>query len=234
MPDLPSITISASAVVPPRDSYFITVLGSMNPTIHHLYWYRHIGLINEEELQDAISAAGSSTTPLGSQLQFGKPPISINCQQNQWTIQSQTEGVWPRLIDITSRVFARLNDTPVTGFVLTVQRHIPTKSRDVRSALAARIRALELGFPKGKSFASGIGLNVIEEDYRVLTSIQPSVLGESDLFILYQRQYEAPKGEHFEYFDIGPLVEGRLDSFREAGSLFFHTALEKINSEVDE
>jgi hypothetical protein len=206
----------------------------MNPTIHHLYWYRHIGVLDEGELQEAIAAMGSSVTPVGSQLQFGTPTISINCLQNHWTIQSPTEESWQRLLEITTKVFARLDDTPVSGFALTVQRHVQTTSTDVKNILADLIRALGLGFPVGKSFGSAIGLNVIEEDYRVITSIQPSVLSESALFVLYQRQYETPKGPEFEHFDIGPLVANRLPNFREAGNAFIEHALENVNSSAGE
>jgi len=201
----------------PRETYFIAVAGNLNPAIHHLQWYRTIGAIDEAELKAALSVPFNQTSALLSQVQFGSPPFLITCQPEQWWIQSSDVNAWQRMLHVASLVFARLNETPVTSYALTAQKHIDTDSQDTKSLLAESLWELNLGLPKGKSTASNVTLSVIEEDFVVHASLQPSTLSEQAIFVFYQHLYQAPqapKGAPVGYFDMGVLLKGRFEKYR--------------------
>ena len=203
----------------PRETYFIAVAGSMNPAIHHLQWYRTIGAIDEAELKAALQIPINQTSALLSQVQFGSPPFLITCQPEQWWIQSSDVNAWPRMLDIAALVFARLNETPVTSYALSAQKHVDTDSPDTKSPLAETLWELNLGLPRGKSTASNITLSVIEEDFVVHTSLQASALSERAIYVFYQHLYQSPQAPQGAatggYFDLGVLLKGRFEKFRD-------------------
>lgn len=196
----------------PREAYFVVVTGAMNPAIHNPQWYRVIGAIDEPELQASLKISSNSTTSFLSQVQFGSPPITVSCQPEQWWIQANDVGSWPRILEIASLVFARLKETPLAFFGLQAQRHLETDASDIKSVLATSLIELNLGLPTGKSTGSTITLSVVEQDYEVTASIQPSYLSERSVFVMYQRQYEMPKAPS-GYVDFGVLLKARFEQF---------------------
>jgi hypothetical protein len=229
MPD-PKVPIAAgSSHTPPSDLYLVIVSGSMNPSIHHLVWYRMIGAIDESELQAALRTPFNTTTPVVSQFQVGTPALTVNCQAGQWSIQSSDASLWNRMVDIAALVFAKLNETPVSGYGLMAQRHIATAVADVKSVIAKSLSELDLGLPSGKIVASNIVSTVIEGDCKVGVSIQPSVLNERAVFGLYHRQYDAPKLQG-EYFDLGSLLHGRFAPFLSGADKFFSDLVAAVNA----
>jgi hypothetical protein len=206
----------AGSAPAPRETYFVIVSGAMNPAIHHAQWYRNIGAIDEAELQASLRVPTNSTSPLLSQVQFGSPPLTVICQPETWWIQSSNASSWLRMLDITALVFARLNETPVTAYGMTSQRHLDTVAPDTKSVLAESIWELKLGFPEGarKSSASNITLSVIEEDYIVSVSLQPSLLSERAIFVFLNCQYPSPKGPTGGYFDLGVVLKSRFAKYQ--------------------
>jgi hypothetical protein len=229
MPDPKVQSAAAISHTPPTDSYLVIVAGLMNPSIHHLQWYRMIGAIDESELQAALRTPFNTTTPVVSQLQFGSPTLTINCQAGQWWIQSTDASMWTRMVDIASLVFSKLNETPVSGYGLMAQHHIPTAVADVKSVIAKCLSEIDLGIPTGKIVSSNIAATATEEDYKVSVSIQPSVLNERAVFGLYHRQYDAPKLQG-EYFDLGALLNGRVAPFLSGADKFFSDLVAAVNA----
>jgi hypothetical protein len=221
-------------ILPPREIYTVLVAGYMNPAIHHPYWYRSIGAMDEVELQESQKLTTNATTPALSQVQFGSPRLSVTCQAGQWLIQSNDPALWERMVSITALVFSKLGETPVSAYGLLAQRHIKTESPDVKSAIASRICEFNLGFPSGKSTASSVQMTVIEEDYEVTALIQPSVMSEQSIFCQYHQQYQTPKFtegfEHFEYFDVGRLLRGRLENYLSGSDTFFTDTVSAVNA----
>jgi hypothetical protein len=204
--------MSDAEVTTPREAYFVVVSGAMNPAIHSPQWYRVIGAIDETELQESLKIPSNSTTSFSSQVQFGSPPLAVTCQPEQWWIQSSDAGSWARMLETASLVFARLKETPLVSFRLVTQRHIEADASDIKSVLARALIELKLGLPTGKSTGSTIALSVVEQDYEVNASIQPSYLSERSVFVLYQRQYEMPKAPS-GYVDFGVLLKARFEQF---------------------
>lgn len=223
-------TLTAAVVAPPRDNYTLFVNGAMNPAIHHAQWYRMIGAIDEQELQLALKSPNSGTTPIGSMVELVSPNIVVRCQPGQWSISATEEALWSRMMEILSLVFFKLQETPVSAIGLASQRHLDTEAADIKSVLGARIASLGLGLPSGRrSTQSTILLNVLEGDYELSTTIQPSVLNVRAVFGAYNRTYPTPKG--FEYFDVGPLLSERLSSFMSASKSFFANLVADIDAD---
>jgi hypothetical protein len=218
-------------VTTPRDSYFVVVSGQMNPAIHSPQWYRVIGAIDETELQASLKIPSNSTTSFSSQVQFGSPPLSVNCQSEQWWIHSSDVGSWPRMLEVASLVFARLKETPLESFRLQAQRHLATDASDIKSVVAGSLIELDLGLPTGKSTGSNILLSVVEQDYEVTVSIQPSNLSERSVFIMYQRQYEVPKAPS-GYVDLGALLKARFDQFSSGSAQVCTDVVAAVNARV--
>jgi hypothetical protein len=225
MPDAGAIAAA------PRELYFVIVSGAMNPAIHNPQWYRVIGAIDEAELQASLKIPSNSTTSFSSQVQFGSPPLSVTCQPEQWWIQSSDAGSWSRMLEIASLVFARLRETPLVSFGLQTQRHLDTGASNIKSVLGASLVALNLGLPTGKSTGSNIALSVVDQDYEVTTSIQPSYLSERSVFVLYQRQYEVPKAPS-GYVDLGVLLKARFDQFSSGSKQVGIDVVAAVNARV--
>jgi hypothetical protein len=216
----------------PRETFFIVVAGAMNPAIHHPQWYRTIGAIDEAELKAALQVPFNQTTPFVSQVQFGSPPLTVTCQPQQWWIQANKADAWGRMLDIASLVFTKLGETPVNSYGLTAQRHIDTEILDTKSVLAESIAEMGLGFPSGKkSSGSNVTLTVTEDDFVATSTIQPSVLSERAIFILYQCLYQAPKVPG-GYFDLGKLLRGRFERYQPEQKRIFEEMVAAVNARV--
>jgi hypothetical protein len=222
-------------ILPPREIFSVLVVGSMNPAIHHPFWYRSIGAMDEAELQGALKLPTNATTPALSLVQFGVPRLSVNCQQTQWLIQSNEPSQWERMVAISALVFSKLDETPVSAYGLLSQRHLPTQAPDVKSAIASSIFGLQLGFPAGKSTTSSVQMTVLEEDYELTTLIQPSVMSEQSIFCHYHQQYQAPRpSEGYEHFDLGALLKGRLEKYLSGSDKFCSDVVSALNVLTEE
>ena len=220
----------------PRETYFVVVNGQMNPAIHHPQWYRHIGAIDEAELQASLPIQTNSTSPVLSQVQFGSPALTVVCQPENWWIQSNDAQTWARMMDITALVFAKLNETPVNAYGFTSQVHIETVAPDTKSVLADSIWGLKLGFPEAsrKSTASNVTLSVVEEDAVITASLQPSLLSERAIFVFLNAQYPAPRGTTLGYFDLGVLLKGRFEKYLRVEEAIRADMLANVNSRAEQ
>lgn len=216
-------------IAPPREAFYVVVAGLMNPAIHHPHWYRVIGAIDEAELQSSLTNGVNSTTPIAAQLQFGVPRFSVSCQPGQWWIQTHDPDSWARMIKIASLVFSRLNETPVSAFGLLSQCHLDTQTSEVKSIIAKSIVDMNFGLRAGKSTASNVQMTVIEEDFEVITSIQPSLISEISIFGSHHCQYQPPKAPS-GYFDLGALLGARIEKYLETSKTFFSDIVAAVNT----
>jgi hypothetical protein len=214
--------------VPPAVTYTIAVGGSMNPAIHHLFWYLTIGAIDEAEYQASLKFPFNTTTQLMSQIRLVNPRLAIQCQPQEWMIQGFGDESWPRMVRIATLVFEKLKETPVVAYSMVSEKHLDTTIPDVKAVLADRIYGMNLALPRGNSVGSSIELTTAVEDYQVKTALQPSVTGLNKLFVYYQHQYIPPQ-EPGKYFDIGQLITERVDAFCEAQMILSRQAISALS-----
>jgi hypothetical protein len=215
---------------PPRDSCIIAVTGIMNPSVHSPQFYRTIGVIDEDELQASLKMP-LSITPMLSQFRFDA--ITVSCHPTQWWIETTNGESWERMIAIATRVFTQLGGTPVSGFTLAVQRHIDT-GVNVKPVIAQKIATLDLGFPSGTSSASSIELAITEEDYTAGSIMQPSVLGEQLLYLLYQREYQLSVATPGTLPQVGASIQNRLEKFLLGSNQYFDAGVSAIRGSEKE
>jgi hypothetical protein len=213
---------------PPRELHSIVVLGAMNPRLHHPQWYREIGAIDETELQSALSET-MNVTPTFTQFQFGNPPIVISSQADFWQIQLTEEKLWPRMVEMASIVFAKLDETPVSAFALNTQLHRDTSATDVKALIARVLVNLNFGLPTGKSEGADMTVNAIEDDYTVAMSVQASLLSERAVFVFYQSQYPTSAAAR-RHFELGSLLKARVDGYLAKSRTAIDNAVSAINT----
>jgi hypothetical protein len=214
------------------DIFSIVVVGAMNPRIHQPQWYRMIGAIDESELQAAQNTQMVISQAI-SQFRFSSDPvIAIVCAAEQWNIQSNSDAVWDRMLKIASITFSKLSETPISAYAFNVQKHFKTDLDSVKDELAEAISGMGLGFPVGKSIGSIIHTDLIEDDYKIHVSVQPSLNGESSVFIAYNSEYQAPAAPSGGYFDLGRLMSGRFAVHQEKSKKVMGDVVASINKRV--
>src|SRR5439155_2419718 len=113
------------------DLYSIVVAGSMNPSIHHPYWYRQNGLISQEELDAAISAEDTICLPPAAHFRISA--IDLECILSRWELKTTDSQLLDRLLDIAAKVFGILEHTPVVAIGINLnsrrQVSVPDVSR---------------------------------------------------------------------------------------------------------
>ncbi len=216
------------------DAFSIVIVGAMNPRIHHPQWYRTIGAIDEAELQSTLSGASVLITAMVSQFQFpaAEAAIAINCIPDRWTIQTNTDSTWERIANVAARVFEKLSETPCTIYGFNTQKHVKTEAPNVKDTMATAIAEMQLGFPIGRSLASAVQLQSTEDDHKITVSLQPSLAGESSIFVAYNTEYQAPTAAAGGYFDIGKLIVSKLPEHRERAGAVIQAVVTAINNRL--
>ena len=99
-------------------SFSVVVTGAMNPSIHHPVWYRHVGLLSEQEEREAIEGKQALLIPLPAPMaQFETGLFQVSCQQNRWQILTANHAATDRIVSIAETLFDEiLPHTPVTQF----------------------------------------------------------------------------------------------------------------------
>jgi hypothetical protein len=95
-----------------KSIYSIVVLGTMNPRIHSPAWYRLVGLISEEEMQEA-NQNELLIFPMVAKWQL--KDLTMLCQFERWELQTDDQSVLPRVQDVAAQVFDRFLEHAVVG-----------------------------------------------------------------------------------------------------------------------
>jgi hypothetical protein len=126
------------------DAFSIVVIGAMNSAIHHPYWYRDRGLIDDEEMKTALSHEETVFVPEIAQFNTGQ--IFINCQARRWEVKTSNRGFVKRIVDIAGKVFDEiLPHTPIVacGFNFIFPRSL---NGDARRAIANTLKRCPIDF----------------------------------------------------------------------------------------
>lgn len=150
--------------------FSIVVLGNMNPAIHQPYWYKDVGILTEEETKSAIELP---VFCLPHFAHFKLPPIEITCQVVNWQITVSSDAAIDRAVNIASRTFDRLYDTPVSAFGLNFMFQVDVGIENIASYLASSLASTRLGLPpNGKS--AQLTYSIAGENVRYNLNMAPS------------------------------------------------------------
>jgi hypothetical protein len=217
------MAIESDSFARSEDLCTITVLGAMNPAIHHPAWYRFIGAIDGEEMAIAL-AMHTPETELGiiqiqanqgfSSAQFSVftvGAIRITCLPNAWSITTTEKSKLERIIDVASKAFAALPHTPISGYTVGFAHHRITSLQDVGAQLARLVRALPLGIVQVDGAEESANLRYVSRFHGrdVVVDVQPSAKAKPMVFIAVNTAHKVdpvePKKE-LALFDIGTLL----------------------------
>lgn len=99
----------------------ISVVGNMNPAIHHPAWYRLHGILPDADFDFALRA-GAVCSP--DTARFFTSTYEISCEATRWGIASEEPSRQSELAEIADRVFGLLQQTPVETVELLVAYHL--------------------------------------------------------------------------------------------------------------
>jgi hypothetical protein len=213
----------------PREVYSITVAGSMNPRIHHPQWYRVIGAISEEELQQSLKER-MAISPIITQFSVESARFAVACQADRWDIQTDSRGGTNRILDIAVKVFQKLPETPVQFYALTAARHLDTLLSNIKEELAKLMVGLGIGFPEGRSPGSTLELAVAADEYLSTLQVQPSMLSENAVFVSYADQFQ--KAGIGPLSSVGALIMARYGAYLNRADEVAETVVSKLNARV--
>jgi hypothetical protein len=195
---------------PPSFFFSIVVVGPMNPRLHHPYWYEQIGAITEAERVESLNGE-VVVLPMAGKFDVPSAGFGVTCQTDRWDIHTTVESAKNRLVEVASKVFEKLHETPVMAVGLNTHLHRPTTIKSVRMKLAHILAKTGLGLPENDPITSHIiAKSKDPSGYKVHVEVAPSPVGESIVLVTFNSEYQPPTSEG--YFDLGKLVRERIES----------------------
>jgi len=203
--------------------YTITVLGAMNPAIHHPAWYRFIDAISADELELATpmqtSVPGGFAIQLQSNQGFSSGQFSmftvgglrVTCLPEIWSVTATEESNLDRIVDVAGKVFGALPHTPVSGYTLNFGHHRQTRLENVGTHLARLLRALPLGILRSEGAQESATLRHIARlPLRdLIVDLQPSAKAKTMVFIGITAAHKVEAlgaGKQLKLFELAPLL----------------------------
>lgn len=217
-----------------RTIFALSVIGRMNPAIHHPSWYGRVGILTEDEVGEALGEKDSPELAVqvqASVASFTFGQFSISCTPESWNIQCEAPENPPerRAIEVAGKTFTCLDHTPVDGFSVTSAHHVGVSVPDVALRIANLLKESPLGLGWGKD-ESPLATYQLRRKSAVAehhTVIEPSVRVPGAVFMLFRSTFPIPAGS--DMFDLKPLLLGGL----KAHKMDFENQLTSILQVID-
>lgn len=186
-----------------REQFAIVVAGKMNPAIHHPAWYEHAGILRAEDVREAHMAPVICMQEFAT---FRTRQLEFVCERNRWSLATDQRDLIARIREIAGKVFARLDETPVSafGFNFTYVREVPVA--DVGSTLAAAVGPLGVG-PVGDGVRAKIAWVAPLENGAEL-NMKLSGLEGSEVLVDFNLHHQIRIAGHF---NLAELIESSYD-----------------------
>lgn len=194
----------------------IVVLGGMNPTLHHPWWYRTNGGISEDEEQQALSRPFAL---LPQYSQFSTDDVEILCLPDRWQVLSRNHDA-ERASKICKLVFdERLNETHVNSVGINFHIHHATSNQHVAKTLAQMVSSLGLGFSGDADCDGRVSFYERTKEASLRWEVSTSTLQPDAFYLAFSIHHEVVDilGERSrpEPFSLGSIIENRLPSYQE-------------------
>ena len=185
-----------------QQSYNITILGAMNPRIHHPFWYKLIGAITEEEYKQALSDPQLICTAFASQ--FSVSNIAVACQGERYTISTQIAGNRKRIAEIAGIVFKKLFETPINRVGCNSILELETTVKNVGAWISAKMDVARFGF-SAESLKSGqLSLTSALQNHTQTITLGPSALAQDVVSLAINTEYKPTAKAGEVYVDFSP------------------------------
>jgi hypothetical protein len=203
-----------SANVPQEQTFWqIVVVGHIDARQHLPQWYRLIDCISDIEMNAAVQSAAvlvmppTPGLPTQASVQFDAGPFLISCIPDKWAIRTVSEAHCVRMIDVASKVFAKLNEIAVTAYGVNRVFSLSTPG-SAKQFLADRVMQANLALTKGDSECNLMYVTHYEES-DTLIAVGPSALDVNALQVTYNRNHRITTSSG--YFNLGGLLKRDAD-----------------------
>ena len=105
--------------MPVELTHSIVLVGHMNPSIHHPSWYEAIEAIKSADVEVATNQFPVVTTPQMSS--FSTAGFNLKCLLDRWEISVSDPSRESQALDVASKAFSVLGETPITRFGINYQ-----------------------------------------------------------------------------------------------------------------
>lgn len=195
--------------MPGSDVYNIVVVGAMNPRIHHPSWYELVGLLTPEQAKEALANSATFGLPGIAQLSAPSLGLTISCNEQKWTVQTDSRETTILLQSIAFRVFDELlKHTPVSAYGFNIIYRRETRCPSVGRFLADLIAGSRLGLPADEA---DITLRRSLDDYKGQVIIQRSPHGEGTVSLSFNHEYSMI-GSQEGFFVMGERVPAQFEA----------------------
>ena len=195
-----------------ENAFNIVVIGGMNPKIHIPPWYRHVGLINEEEMNHALEKPVVAINPEGMVFFVHLSDITIACREFRWEIRTTDLSKISRTKEIASKVFDEyLIHTPISqlgfNFIFTQS----TSKKNSSYTLAKSVSSMPLGLPSDALLSGEFILTQLDSGRRIQTGVTPLNDNKIQIAINFEYAFEPPleNPNKIINFRLGDIIEKR-------------------------
>lgn len=208
--------------------YSIVIVGAMNPRIHHPWWYKHIGILDDESEKSALESKELIVTPPVAQ--FPANNWTMVCQQERWEIRALSADTLDLILDAAMRVFRALEHTPINAFGFNFNFHRETRLSDVGQCLAERIVHLNIGLvPEGTPSAT-LSLRNSSSSGTWNTNLSGSAHGPNAVYVGNNIHYKISDIQPEDTsFDLGAMLKERFRPDCEQATRVTDCVVEALN-----
>jgi hypothetical protein len=169
--------------------YSIVIAGAMNPPIHHPVWYQLVGIISEQEAQEAIKRDETMVVPVAARLPL-PGGCEILCQQERWQIRTERHDQIDRMLEIAAKTFKVLDHTPVNAVGINANFIRQASVGNVGALLGSAARSLNLGIENAGTQTAEISMTWAERGRRFTAWIAPVADAPSFVSVRTNTQYQ--------------------------------------------
>lgn len=190
-------------------NFSIVVVGAMNPSIHHPFWYEILHALSQAEARDAVGGSNLLVSPMVAQ--FSWSGWTMVCLPERWEMRTQDPEKFGRVLDLAVLVFERLNDTPVKSFGINVDR-VETKSESATRALACALHDANLGVSADASDGSFSTSTTVEKTCTLLRrTVTVSVSAKAPSVLRISNNFHHDVVMEEGMFNLTPLLRDGVD-----------------------
>lgn len=204
-------------MTPETESYNVVLLGAMNPLIHSAGWYKLVGILDDDEFDEAVS--NQNTVCLPPFARVHTQDLVITCQSERWEVLTSRADKTDRLCDVTSQVFDKhLEQTPIRAYGFNfIYRY--KLSGDAREAISNGLRGTRIDIDWNKLSDSEFSVSTEHDDYVESIKIQLAKAKSSVVVATnYHYAIKVSDPDTPGYFQLGKLIEKGYGSNRERSS----------------
>lgn len=208
--------------------FAIVVLGTMNPAIHHPYWYKFVNLLSDEEEKVALGGEFVSLPPLA---QFKAGPLEFFCDPKRWQVTTSDDTQSERVLKIAGLVFDEyLPHTPVDAIGLNFNFHRLTPLSNVGQYLADQLGQLDFKLPRNEGCSGKLSHTSPVGGVQLRMQVEPSVHGEHLVYVAFNAHIALKQVERPQVFDLSSLVSETYAKIRPIVDTRLSTIIEAMGA----